>query len=190
MVDPRAEELELVASRYGKWRAAFEAERERVLAALEARGLAEAVSRVEHVGSTSVRGLPAKDIVDLDVVVADDAVEAVSRAVAAEPGGTRFENSTGWQPVFADRGGQRFNVHVFGESDPGWKISVATRAVLRADPELRDEYEALKRELVCEHDDLEAYSRGKSQFVDELLAAARARDEVDLEFPVPSVSDR
>ena len=48
------------------WPDRFARERERILAALGERAL-----RIEHVGSTSVPGLIAKDVVDIDLVVAD-----------------------------------------------------------------------------------------------------------------------
>lgn len=185
MVDVQGDPVELAASRYDAWREAYGAERERVLAALADADLGGEVERVEHVGSTAVPDLAAKDVVDLDVVVADDAVSAVARAVEAALGGTRYENSDAWQPVFREHGGQRFNVHVFASSSPRWRVSVATRAVLRADPELRAEYESLKRRLAAEHDDVNDYSRGKTAFVGDLLAAARERD-LGLDFAVPA----
>ena len=52
------------------WPAVFEAERRRLLDALGAAPL-----HVNHVGSTSVPGLPAKPVIDIDLVVADSAEE-------------------------------------------------------------------------------------------------------------------
>ena len=53
------------------WPARFEQHRDRIVAALGARALV-----VEHIGSTSVPGLGAKDVVDVLVVVADPDDEA------------------------------------------------------------------------------------------------------------------
>lgn len=185
MVDPHEDPIELEPSRDDDWRAAYERERDRIRESLAARDLAGEVERVEHIGSTSVPGLAAKDIVDLDVVVADGAVEAVASALVEVLGGTHIENSAAWHPVAREHDGQRFNDHVFAASSEGWRTSVATRDVLRARPALREAYEDLKRGLVADDPDLESYSRGKSEFIDRLLEVAREDDDVDVTVEVP-----
>ena len=69
----------IVTSYDPAWAAAFEAIRAELAAALGALAL-----RIEHVGSTSVPGLAAKPIIDIDVVIADGAaLPAVIDALAA-----------------------------------------------------------------------------------------------------------
>lgn len=119
MVSPNEDPIELVPSRYDVWRDRFVAERDRVTEALADADLEAAVERIDHVGSTAVPDLAAKDVVDLDVVVADDTVTDVSRALASELGGNRVVNSDPWQPVFRREDGQRFNDHVFAASSDG-----------------------------------------------------------------------
>lgn len=176
MVDPYADDIELVPSAYEEWRKRFVAECERIESTLAVRGFDRSVERIEHVGSTSVPGLAAKDIVDVDVVVADHAVADISAALVGELGGDTHENRAEWHPVFREVDGQRFNAHVFAESADGWRRSVLTREVLRADPTLRGEYESLKRRLAANQDDMDAYSREKTAFIDRVLETARARD--------------
>ncbi|WP_394739222.1 GrpB family protein [Natronococcus roseus] len=178
MVDADRDPIKLVPADHETWREQFVAERERVRDALSRAGLEDDCERIEHVGSTAVPNLAAKDIVDLDIVVADDVVSEVSKLLAAELGGTRLENSGEWHPVFREHEGQRFNDHVFAASSDGWRVSVVTRDVLAARPDRREEYERLKRELAAEHDDLVAYSEGKSAFVERLLEVARADDGI------------
>ena len=185
MVNADQDPIELVPSDDETWCERFVAERDRVRDALSRAGLEDDCDRIEHVGSTAVPNLAAKDIVDLDVVVADDAVSEVSRTLVDELGGTRVENSGEWHPVFREHDGQRFNDHVFAASSDGWKVSVVTRDVLAARLDRREEYERLKRELAAEHDDLVAYSEGKSAFVERLLEVARADDGI-ADCPVPS----
>lgn len=187
MVDPHDDPIELVASRYEYWREQFAAERGRIRDVLESRDLLGALERVEHVGSTAVPGLAAKDVVDLDVVVADAAVASVATAITADLGGDRSENAPTWHPVFRRARGQRFNDHVFGVSDDGWRVSVASRDVLRARPDLRDEYERRKREAAAGTEDLGAYSRQKTPIVEELLAAAREAEDLHFEFEIPTL---
>ncbi|TYL38110.1 GrpB family protein [Natronococcus pandeyae] len=186
MVDTDDDPIELVPSNHETWSERFTAERDYVLEALSITGLEADCERIEHVGSTAVPNLAAKDIVDLDVVVADGAVSEVSRTLADELGGTRVENSDEWHPVFREHDGQRFNDHVFAASSDGWKHSVITRDVLAARPDLRAEYERLKRELAAEHDDLVAYSEGKTTFVRRVLEVARTDDDLTFDFSVPS----
>ncbi|WP_226041030.1 GrpB family protein [Natrinema sp. DC36] len=49
------------------------------------------------------------------------------------------------------------------------------------------EYEALKRDLATDHDDLLAYSMGKTAFVERLLEVARTDDELAFAFAVPTL---
>lgn len=186
MVDPNDDPIELTPSRYETWRTLFENERRRVSASLETNDLGDRVERIEHVGSTAIPELPAKDIVDLDIVVADDAVAAVSETIEAELGGTRLENTAGWQPLFRTHDGQRFNDHVFAAAGRKWKVSVVTREVLCSRPELRREYERLKRGLAHDHDDLTAYSRGKTAFVERVLRVGRDAADLTFDFTVPA----
>lgn len=188
MVDVNEDPLELVPSRHDAWVDQFIGERDRLEAVLDQHSLWYAVERIHHVGSTAVPDLASKDIIDLDIVVADDAVFDVARIIETELGGTRAENAPGWQPVFRQDAGQRFNDHVFASSNDGWKVSVVTRDVLRSDRELRREYERLKRQLSREYNDLEAYSVGKTAFMKELLSIARSDDEFDYEFAIPQPS--
>lgn len=188
MVNVDDDPIELVPSRYESWRTQFQAEQQRIRAVLSANSLETQLQRIEHVGSTAVPTLSAKDIVDLDIVVADRAVTNVSRTLEHELGGSRVENTDRWQPVFRVHDGQRFNDHVFGASDDSWKSSVVTRDVLRTHPELREKYKRLKRELTEQHDDLTAYSRGKTWFIGAVLDAARQDDDLAYGFAVPSVS--
>lgn len=162
MVDANDDPIELVSPN-DAWRERFAAERERVCDALSTRGLDGDVERIEHVGSTAVPDLAAKDVVDLDVVVDDDAVDEVSRAIVAELGGDRVENSDRWHPVFRRHDGQRFNDHVFAASSDGWRISVITREVLVA------------------------YSEGKTAFVERLLDVARVDDDLQFDVAVPAM---
>lgn len=185
MVDPRDEPIELSPSRYAEWRDQFEAERGRIRRAISSRDLDRVVERIEHVGSTAVPDIAAKDVIDVDIVVEDDAVRPVSHAIVAKLGGTRFENADSWQPVFRRQDDQRFNDHVFATSSDRWKVSVVTREVLRVRPTLRAEYEQLKRELADQYDDLGHYSAGKSEFFDRVLREAQRADGLTFDFAVP-----
>lgn len=186
MVNPNDDPIELVASKYEEWRVQFAEERTRLETLFDRLDVQNRIHRIEHVGSTAVPGLAAKDIVDIDIVVTDEAVPRIASAIESELGGTRHENSAGWHPVFRREEGQRFNDHVFATSDPGWRISVATAAVLRERPTLRQGYERLKRHEASETEDFVAYSQAKSGHVSKLLEEAKDLDD-ELEFEIPAI---
>ncbi|MFE7744321.1 dephospho-CoA kinase [Nocardia sp. NPDC057455] len=123
-----------------------------------------AASRIDHVGSTSVPGLPAKDVIDLQVTVADlAAADGLRGALGAAGFPVRPENTqdnpkptpqdpTGtdtalWSKRFHQNAdpGRLANVHVRAEGSPGQQYALLLRDWLRADAEARAEYLAVKR---------------------------------------------
>jgi GrpB-like predicted nucleotidyltransferase (UPF0157 family) len=134
--------------------------------------LGDIVLRIEHVGSTSVPGLAAKPIVDLDVVVlSQDVFEAIRRL--AKPGYVH-EGDLGIAGREAFRpppGEPRHHLYVVPEASAELQRHVAFRDALRADPTLCAKYAALKKRLAALHrDNRDAYSEAKSAFIAEHLS--------------------
>lgn len=143
------------------------------LAARVRRAVGAAAVRVDHVGSTSVPGLVAKDVVDLQLVVTDlAAADAVTdslgdagfprrdgdRVDTPEPG----ENSTRDERLHGSADPCRpVNLHVRTAGSPGARYALLFRDWLRAEPGERDAYAALKRRLVGEHEQREDYADAK-----------------------------
>ncbi len=139
------------------------------------------VVAIEHVGSTSVPGLAAKPIVDVDVVVRR---QFVSRAIDAL-------QLVGYEPLgdlgIPDRyalkappGAPRQNVYVTVEGCLSLRNHLGLREVLRNDAALRDEYSATKQRLAAETDDIDVYLDGKTPVVRRILERAGLRpDELD-----------
>ncbi|TWD80749.1 GrpB-like predicted nucleotidyltransferase (UPF0157 family) [Kribbella amoyensis] len=155
-----------------RWPALFE----------EQRRLVEPVLRpwlarpVEHVGSTSVPGLPAKAIIDMAAIVRDhDAVAAAFDELAAldwvtapEPGEREARKWSLCHPTVERRS---HHLHVVEESSDGWRTWLAFRDHLRTTPADRDEYARIKRELAAADDqDRPAYRAGKAPFITGVLA--------------------
>jgi GrpB-like predicted nucleotidyltransferase (UPF0157 family) len=155
------------------WPAGFDGERDRVAAVLEP----WLAAPVEHIGSTSVPGLPAKPIVDMLAPVT-----SLSRAQDAVPP----LQADGWvfwpedpcrhyrlwflRPSPAAR---THHLHVIEHGHPQARALIAFRDALRADPELRTEYAALKRQLAREHSgNRNAYTNAKAGFVARVVSAA------------------
>jgi GrpB-like predicted nucleotidyltransferase (UPF0157 family) len=91
------------------WPAAFATLATRIRAALGDGALA-----VEHVGSTSVPGLPAKPIIDIDLTVADSADEAAYLPALEEAGFRLVIREPWWQEHRClTHDDPRCNLHVF-----------------------------------------------------------------------------
>ena len=140
----------------------------RIRAALQkdaAPAVAEAILGLDHIGSTSVPGLDAKDVIDLQLTVRDlAAADAVAAALAAAgyprvPGITSdfakasHPDAAAWTKRFhgsADPG-RAVNLHVRTAGSPGWRFALCFRDWLRADPAAAGDYVALKRDLARLH---------------------------------------
>jgi GrpB-like predicted nucleotidyltransferase (UPF0157 family) len=122
------------------WPARYERERARILAALGDRVLA-----IEHVGSTSVPGLAAKPVVDIDVAVADPDDEAAFVPALVEAGYVLRVRDPGHRMLRTPE--QDVHVHCWPPGDENMARDLRFRDRLRASPEDRAAYEARKREL-------------------------------------------
>jgi dephospho-CoA kinase len=140
--------------------------------------------RIDHIGSTAVPGLPAKDVVDIMLTV-DSLAEADTLAEPLTAAG--FPRKPGVyqdRPKPPDAGpwekrmhanadpGRRVNLHVRVAGSPGWRAALLLRDHLRADPADRDAYAELKRTHAGRP--IDDYLDAKEPFFDELYARADA----------------
>jgi GrpB-like predicted nucleotidyltransferase (UPF0157 family) len=104
--------------------------------------------RVKHVGSTSVPGLPAKPVIDLDVVVrpadVSEAVRLLSGLGYAHLGN---RGVTGREAFAAPAGTPAHHLYVCPVGNPVLVDHLRFRDFLRADAKLAAEYALLKRQL-------------------------------------------
>ncbi|WP_028661721.1 dephospho-CoA kinase [Saccharomonospora saliphila] len=151
---------------------------ERALARVRAVAGERAV-RTDHIGSTAVPGLPAKDVLDLQLVVpeladADALAEPLSDAGFVRVPGEWYDHSTdgesSWEKrvhVGADPG-RPVNLHVRPADGPAWRLAVLFRDWLRAVPEEVVAYTQLKRRLADDHRDdadVRAYADRKQPWI-------------------------
>ncbi|GAB3394736.1 GrpB family protein [Humibacter soli] len=128
------------------------------------------IIRIEHVGSTSVPGLPAKPIIDVDVQVADPADEA-AYVPALEAAGYRHVLREPWwnghrMLVRADGG---VNLHVFQAGSPEPLRHLLFRDWLRTHDDDRELYAAAKRRLAVETaDNPDSYNLDKNTVIDDI----------------------
>ena len=158
--------VEVVAYR-PEWPGRFEELRTAYSRELDAAGVPH---RVEHVGSTAVPGLAAKPVIDVDVVVPAEDVEAASTALGRlgfEPRG-----ELGVPDRFAFVTPDRFaptNTYVVVDGSLSLRNHLAVRDVLRADPALRREYDAVKRAAAASAADIDDYIARKSDVLSRIL---------------------
>lgn len=162
----RAPDRILVVDYDPAWPERFADWRERLAAALGPAALA-----IEHIGSTSVPGMPAKPIIDIQVSVADPEAEHLY-VPAIE--------STGLQLRSRDRLHRFFRpfpdlprdvqVHVCEAGGDWERDHLAFRNHLRADAAARRRYESVKRRAAAEYpDDRIGYTDSKTAVILDIL---------------------
>ncbi|MDO3412475.1 GrpB family protein [Saccharibacillus sp. CPCC 101409] len=153
------------------WRAKGERETKRLAELLRPYGVRE----IEHMGSTSVPGLSAKPIIDLMARIPDyGELDSVIEALSAEDWHYVPPELDGneWRRFFvkvkSDK--RQCHLHLMREDEEHWDRQIAFRDKLRRNPELAGAYDRLKQELAERYQsDREAYTRAKSEFVQNVL---------------------
>ena len=129
---------------------------------------------IEHVGSTSVEGLAAKPIIDLDAVMTGrDALPEIIERLAAQgfehQGELGIEGREAFRPT-RDLGFMTFHLYVCPPDGKGYLEHLALRDYLRRHGEARDEYARIKQRLAKAHrTDIDAYVAGKADFIQGIL---------------------
>lgn len=150
------------------WPDRFEAEAARIRGALGPRAVA-----IEHIGSTSVPGLAAKPIIDLDLSVEDPHDEEAYLADLLAAGYLLRVREPGHLMVRTPE--LDVHVHVCAAGSDWARRHLLFRDHLRAHPDDRALYESVKRDLVTrDWDDMNDYADAKSEVVAAILGRAEA----------------
>lgn len=138
--------------------------------------------RVDHIGSTSVPGLIAKDVLDVQVVVghldvAGQVADDLRDAGLVRPDGQWWDSDADGAELpkamaqNADPG-RAVNCHIRPLDSPAWQQALTLRDRLRSDPGLAAEYARFKRRLAAAPNaSIEAYAQAKTPFVRRVLSA-------------------
>ena len=152
----------------------------------------EDVLAVDHIGSTAVPGLEAKDVIDLQLSVAD---LATADRIAPLLGAAGFPR---WPGILMDSPlpgrpdpaawskrlhgnadpARPVNLHVRVAGSPGWWFALCFRDWLRADSAARREYGAEKRRVAALHASdatTAGYAEGKEDWFREVAAPGAQR---------------
>ncbi len=174
--------VEIVSPR-PEWPAEFAA-----IAAQLAAAFGPDALRIEHIGSTSVAGLAAKNVIDVQVAVANlDLSEAVIGRLDAAGFPLRADivedhvpNGAGprpedWAKRYATSapGARRVHVHIRRAGAANERYARLFRDYLRATPAAAATYAQIKRELAARHaGDVDAYYAVKDPVCDLIMDAA------------------
>ncbi|GLZ78964.1 dephospho-CoA kinase [Actinorhabdospora filicis] len=165
------------------WPARFE----RIAARLR-HAFAEVALRVDHIGSTAVPGLAAKDVIDVQVTVRDLAhvdqrIPQLARAGFVRVSGVDHDEPKPFAPDPYEWRKQLFggtdpgditHVHVRVEGTPGWRYALLFGDWLRAEDAERDGYAGHKRALAVEHAVTSDYAEAKEPWFTDALDRAEA----------------
>lgn len=154
-----------------RWATAYAAEEARLRAALGA-----ALVEVHHVGSTSVPGLAAKPVVDIDLVVRDSADEPAYLPMVEALGYVLRHREPEWhQHRILKSPDQDVNLHVFTVGCVEVRRMLAFRDHLRADRADRTLYQSTKRELASRSwEQVQDYADAKTEVVRAIMGRALA----------------
>jgi len=158
-----------------RWPAAFEAEAARIRAALGPMAL-----RIEHNGSTSVPGLAAKPVIDIQVSVAELTPMAAYRQPLQSIGYVHVPHADdSFCPYFHKprEWPHTHHVHVVRQGDAEERRTLAFRDYLRAHPAAALEYAQLKNRLAPHFSaatptSQQAYADAKTEFIERIIALA------------------
>jgi len=154
------------------WPARFEALRDKLALALGPVAL-----RIDHIGSTAVPSLAAKAVIDIQVIVSNQADDASYMPGLESTGlGLRYRDpAASWSFFRPMRPPRTHHVHVTSAGSPRERAQLLFVDYLRYDAGARDAYAALKYELAATHaNDRVAYTDAKTEFVTAVLEDAEA----------------
>lgn len=138
--------------------------------------LGQVAVRIEHVGSTSVPGLAAKPVIDINVSVASlEPLDSYRKPLEALGYLFVFDDEMPDKHFFGKpkERPRTYHVHVCAVGSVHERSDVAFREYLRAHPAEANQYAALKRDLVARTDgERAAYMAGKDAYIKRTKARA------------------
>ena len=140
-----------------------------------ATALGPAALRIEHVGSTAVPGLVAKNVIDIMIVVPNEADQR-SYAPAVESTGlvlAHRDPAQSWSYFRPPAPPRNRHIHVTSRGSDMERMLLLFVDYLRDHPVVAASYGALKQRLAARHtDDRSAYTEEKAVFVNDVLRRA------------------
>lgn len=138
--------------------------------------VANIITTIEHVGSTSVEGLSAKPIIDIDIVISDESVlpDVIEKLASI---GYLHEGDLGIKDREAFRYSGKIHLrahhlYVCPQSSVALHQHITFRDYLRSHPEAVAEYSSVKEEAAMLFpENIEAYMQHKAPCIEKLYKA-------------------
>ena len=146
---------------------------------------------IEHVGSTSIPGLLAKPILDIDIIVKPESVQSASEALVAAGYENRGNKGVPDRTIFRQPGlARRYrgiestkddeedleiirNTYLVLDGSPALRNHLDLKRMMLENADLRDEYGEVKRKLVESGvEDVDEYCMGKNEVMLKILRKA------------------
>lgn len=134
---------------------------------------------MEHIGSTSIPGIHAKPIVDMQLAVRSLRDIARFREALEALGYSYRENGSDEMRVLFVKGPEELrthHLHITEHGSDAWQVAILFRNHLRANSRVAREYNRLKMDLAVRHaSDRAAYSAFKKGFIENIANELRRR---------------
>ncbi|WP_238482854.1 GrpB family protein [Lederbergia galactosidilytica] len=154
-----------------KWERQFVEEKMKIIAVIGGE-----ISGIEHIGSTAIKGMKAKPIIDIMVGVQD--LQEVPQFVKSLE---KIEFEYVPKPEWSDRkffrkgewGQGTCHLHICEIDSMEWKEKLWFRDYLRANPQVANEYIAVKKDLAARYiQDRPTYTKEKAPFIRNVIELA------------------
>lgn len=165
-----------------EWENEFKSIAKRIRFYIDTKGI-----RIDHIGSTSVLNLSAKDIIDIQITVKD--IEDSSIIFILKKAGYQFRQGINYDNLighsddsqglkkryFREKTGERItHIHIREEGRLNQIYPLVFRDFLRSNAAVREAYSIIKKELAIRFkDDINAYYSIKDPHMDTIFEAAK-----------------
>ena len=159
-----------------KWNPQWKYEYEKIVASLGKDIIYNSI-KIEHVGSTSVEGLSAKPVIDLDIVIEKDKFEIIKELLNKK--GYEYEGDLGIEgrEAFSYSGKEELMTHhlyVCPKNSKELFKHITFRNFLENNPALAAEYSKVKEQAaVLYPDDIDKYMEFKSKIIEKIYKKCR-----------------
>ena len=169
---PPSGQIQLLAYE-SRWRTLFLEERDQLQASI-----GEYVLDIQHIGSTSIPGMPAKPILDIGIAITNFEEDVRCIQPMEKLGYTyKGENGISRRHYFVKGVPRTHHVHMVEIESEDWKSYLLFRDYLIKNPETARSYERLKQKLAKQFvTERAAYQAGKDSFIKAVLHKAREGD--------------
>lgn len=154
-----------------KWNPKWKDEFERIVDSLGEDVIYNSV-KIEHVGSTSVEGLSAKPIIDLDIVIENDKFEIIKRLLNDKRYKHEGDLGIEGREAFSYSGKEELMTHhlyVCPKDSKELFKHITFRDFLKNNPALASEYSKVKEQAaVLYPDDIDKYMEFKSEIIEKI----------------------